>query len=265
MAAIKPTPPPVKKVPPPMLPTADAAEQLYDQAIAAQNNKDYQKAFTLFQAYVNKFPDHKWVGNAQSRMAWLSKTIKRDQNPDQPIARDQQSRPGDTTAEVKNQKAQLAEKMYVRALTAFYHKNYDNALPLFVSISQNYPSVDIADNAVYWSGECHYAQDNYYDAILAFKKVVKNYPRGNKTADALLKTGYSYLALGDPKNASYFFKQVISKHPQSSAAVKAKKKLQRYSKGSDSGDSQRKKQKSLQVNRDSNTKISLADASGRIQ
>jgi tol-pal system protein YbgF len=247
MTAIEPIQPLVKKQVQ-QAKAQDAAQNLYDQAITALNQKHYEKSYNLFNSFVKKYPYHQREKHARSRMAWLAKAIEAGRRQTQTAGRDKSSQTTTNVVEIRNQKSQLAEKMYFRALTAFYHKKYSDALPLFISISQNYPKVDIADNAVYWSGECHYAQNNYYDAILAFKKVSKDYPDGNKAPDALLKTGYSYLALGDLKNARYFLNLVISKYASSPAAIKAEKKLKHLNKGKGSDNIT---EKSLQVRHDS--------------
>ena len=50
-----------------------------------------------------------------------------------------------------------------------------------------HPDHSLADNAMYWLGECHYSSGQYAKAVTVFKKLVKAYPKAEKVPDALLK------------------------------------------------------------------------------
>ena len=91
---------------------------------------------------------------------------------------------------------------------------------MFNRVAENYPGHDLADNSLYWAGECLYAQKDYKSAIQAFKKVYNVYPNGSKVPDALLKTGYAYLALNDKVNAQSFFKKIVKQYPFTPAGTK---------------------------------------------
>lgn len=117
------------------------------------------------------------------------------------------------------------ETMYNNALALYKNSDYDKAISDFNSFADQYPNNDLADNALYWAGECYYARKNYSAAIVAFKKVVTRYPEGSKIPDAFLKTGYAYLAMGDKENARMFLKKVIKNFPFSPAGSKAEEML----------------------------------------
>jgi len=118
------------------------------------------------------------------------------------------------------------EMLYNGALAAYKKMDYNTAVSTFTSFAEQYPGHELADNALYWIGECYYAQKRYSDAIPAFKKVASAYPEGSKVPDALLKTGYAYLATGDKDNGRLFLKNVVRNYPFSPAGVKAEKMLQ---------------------------------------
>ena len=84
---------------------------------------------------------------------------------------------------------------------------------------------DLADNALYWSGECRYARKEYAEAIGLFKQVLEKYPQGSKVPDALLKIGLAYISTGDKKNARVYLKKTVSQYPFTPAGTKAEKKL----------------------------------------
>ena len=117
------------------------------------------------------------------------------------------------------------ETMYNNALALYKNGDYDKAISDFNSFADQYPNNDLADNALYWAGECYYARKNYSAAIVSFKKVVTRYPEGSKIPDAFLKTGYAYLAMGDKENARMFLKKVIKNFPFSPAGSKAEEML----------------------------------------
>ena len=117
--------------------------------------------------------------------------------------------------------------MYNNALSSYKNADYDKAVSEFNSFADKFPDHELADNALYWAGECYYARKNYSAAIISFKKVVTRYPEGSKIPDAFLKTGYSYLAMDDKENARIFLKKVIKNFPFSPAGSKAEEMLKR--------------------------------------
>ncbi len=119
------------------------------------------------------------------------------------------------------------DKMYNSALALYKKGDFDKAASAFISISEQFPNHDLADNSLYWAGECYYSKKNYSAAILSFKKVVTRYPEGSKIPDAFLKTGYAYQSMGDKGNARLFLKKVIENFPFSPAGSKAEEMLKR--------------------------------------
>ncbi len=117
------------------------------------------------------------------------------------------------------------EALYQRGRNLLLENNFTGALFAFNTFLSRYPDHDLADNAMYWEGECHYAAGSFNKAADTFKELVKRYPKGMKVPDALLKAGYSYLSLDDPNRARHFLKQVITRYPFSDAAEKAQEKL----------------------------------------
>ena len=117
--------------------------------------------------------------------------------------------------------------LYKKARNLLIEEDYTGAASVFIQFRETYPQHSLADNSVYWLGECYYSMADYSAAIHVFKNLVKTYPQSEKVPDALLKTGYSYLLLEDANRAHHFLKQVLTKHPFSPAAEKAQEKLSR--------------------------------------
>lgn len=104
-------------------------------------------------------------------------------------------------------------------------RNVPMAQALLSDFIKDFPDHKLADNAMYWLGECSYTTGHYEQAAKIFKTLVQMYPKGQKVPDALLKTGYSYISIDDVSQANDYFKQVITRYPFSPAADKAQKKL----------------------------------------
>ena len=138
------------------------------------------------------------------------------------------SRPQKKAAPVKrtNKRAEnLASQTYTQAFAAMKSKDYSKALMLFREVAEKWPQDNLADNAIYWSGEIHYTTKDYSAAIAAFRTLLNKYPKGSKAPDALLKTGYSFIALKDKESARKYLKRVVMEHPFTASGAKAEKVL----------------------------------------
>ncbi|MCP4022765.1 MAG: tol-pal system protein YbgF [Desulfobacteraceae bacterium] len=116
-------------------------------------------------------------------------------------------------------------QLYKKARNLLLEGNAIEAAEQFTAFVEKYPDNNLADNAMYWLGECHYSLGRYKKAIGVFKNLVKTYPKVEKVPDALLKTGYSYLSLDDSNRAHHYLKLVVKKYPFSESAEKAQTKL----------------------------------------
>ena len=118
--------------------------------------------------------------------------------------------------------------LYKKARNLLIEDNFKDAADLFIQFIRTYPQNALADNAVYWLGECHYSMEDYNKAILVFKDLTKKYPKSEKVPDAILKLGYSYMSLDDSNRAHHYLTKVIKKYPFSPAADKAQQKLKGF-------------------------------------
>ena len=117
--------------------------------------------------------------------------------------------------------------LYSKALSKYNNADYKDAALLFESFVARYPSHELADNSLYWEGECMYALKDFSKAITAFQRVVNDYPEGSKVPDAMLKTGYSYLSIGDRENARIHLENVVKNYPFSPSGTKAEMMLKK--------------------------------------
>ena len=128
---------------------------------------------------------------------------------------------------------QTPENLYRRAYDLLMSRKYDEAEELFLEFINKYPSHSLADNAVYWLGECYYAKKDYANALNYFLMVIEDYPQGNKVPDAMLKLGYTYEKLGLREKSLYDLKKLIADFPFSEPAEKAKIKINELEKKGD--------------------------------
>ena len=116
-------------------------------------------------------------------------------------------------------------KCYKKGRTLLLERNISKARTLFSDFVKKFPDHELADNALYWLGECSYTTGDYEKAAKIFKNLVQTYPKSPKIPDALLKTGYAYMSMDDVSQANHYLKQVITRYPFSPAADKAQQKL----------------------------------------
>lgn len=115
--------------------------------------------------------------------------------------------------------------LYQLSLRQFNEGSYEEALEGFQFFMDSGPSADLADNAVYWIGECHYARGHYDLALATFQQVVTEYPDGNKIPDSLLKIGLTYERLNDLNQATEVLSSLIETYPLTDAARRASQRL----------------------------------------
>ncbi len=118
------------------------------------------------------------------------------------------------------------KELYQRAYDDYVRGNYDLAVEEFEEYLANFPTTDLADNATYWIGECHYRQGKYRQAIDQFDNVLRRYPRSDKVPGALLKKGYAYLELDERSQGIVQLQYVVREHPSSDEADIARDRLE---------------------------------------
>ncbi|MFZ5788766.1 MAG: tol-pal system protein YbgF [Acidobacteriota bacterium] len=128
---------------------------------------------------------------------------------------------GTATAQRASEPAQL----YGAAYEDYLRANFDLAIQGFSEYARRYPGTDLADNALYWVGECHYSKRQFKEAIAAFTDLLNTYKTSDKAAAALLKKGLAFLELQDRSQAVINLQYVLYEHPGSKEAELARAKL----------------------------------------
>jgi len=105
------------------------------------------------------------------------------------------------------------QEAYSVAYNDYLKGNYDLAVESFKLYRQQFPDSPLADNALYWIGECRYSQRKFEEAIDAFDDLILTYPQGDKAAAAHLKKGLSFVELGRKPEALAALKILVAKYP----------------------------------------------------
>ncbi|HSA96857.1 MAG TPA: tol-pal system protein YbgF [Acidobacteriota bacterium] len=117
------------------------------------------------------------------------------------------------------------QEAYSVAYNDYLKGNYDLAVESFRLYRQQFPDSPLADNALYWIGECRYSQRKFEEAIDAFDELIMLYPQGDKAAAAYLKKGLSFVELGRKAEALAALKILVTRYPLEEEARIAQDKI----------------------------------------
>jgi tol-pal system protein YbgF len=118
-----------------------------------------------------------------------------------------------------------AQALYDEGYTLFHEQRYADAEARFSRFVELYPRTDLADNALFWVGECRYARGDFSAALEAFSSTVERYPDANKVSDALLKAAKCLESLGEGQQARSTYREVVERYPGTAAAAQASERL----------------------------------------
>ena len=111
-----------------------------------------------------------------------------------------------------------AEGLYNAAYADFSKGNYALAISGFEEYVERFGASDLADNAMYWIGECHYSQGSFAKAVSAFDDLLEAYSDSDRAASANLKKGLAYLEMNDIRKAVVQLQFVLEKYGDSDEA-----------------------------------------------
>lgn len=117
------------------------------------------------------------------------------------------------------------EELYNTAYADFSKGNYALAISGFEEYHEKFAGSALADNAIYWVGECHFSQGNFADAVQAFDRLLELYASSDKAAASNLKKGLAYLEQNQVGKAIVQLRFVVSEYPGSDEAKIARDKL----------------------------------------
>jgi tol-pal system protein YbgF len=167
----------------------------------------------------------------QVRLQELRERLTSQPQPPAPLAAAAPAPPPPAGPVEKPPAGSSPHQMYNSAFTQYNLGRHPEAIQLFEEFLAAYPRHGLADNALYWIGECHFARKEYEAAAEQFQRVVEVYPQGNKVPDAFVKKGLALLALDRRDEAAEALRTVIEAYPKSDAATYARQRLSEIQKG----------------------------------
>ncbi len=123
------------------------------------------------------------------------------------------------------------KEVFDMAYADYTKGNYELAIDGFKIYRQQFADSPLADDALYWIGECYFSLGKYPEAIEQFNTLIFNYPQGNNVPAAYLKKGMSFVELGKKDEAVSVFKLLISKYPNDEEAKIAQQKIKELTSG----------------------------------
>jgi tol-pal system protein YbgF len=131
--------------------------------------------------------------------------------------------PGETSL------SQDPSSIYYAAYSDYIKENFDLAIEGFRQFIRSFPESGLADNSLYWIGECYYAKKKYVEAINTFNELLAKYKDGDKVPAATLKKGYALIEMGRQGEGLAILKELISRFPLSEEASLAQQKIKEFS------------------------------------
>lgn len=116
-------------------------------------------------------------------------------------------------------------EVYNMARSDYLKGNFELAIEGFTIYKSQFPESPLADDALYWIGECYFSQAKYNDSIEHFNELILNYPNGDKIPAAYLKKGISLAEQGKKEEALSVFKLLITKFPLEEETKIAQQKI----------------------------------------
>jgi tol-pal system protein YbgF len=113
------------------------------------------------------------------------------------------------------------KKAYDDALKAFQAGNLKKADQDFSNFARKYSSSPYLPLALYWGGNCKYANKDYAGAITQLQLLIKKYPNHPRIPAAMLTLGNAQLESGQKTAAKKIFNEIIAKYPDTDAAKDA--------------------------------------------
>ena len=118
------------------------------------------------------------------------------------------------------------QALYDTAYNDYLQGNFDLAILGFHQYAETYRGTELADNAIYWIGECYYRQGKFQQAIEQFDEVLTRFERSDRTPSTLLKKGYAYFELGQRAQGVVQLQSVVREYAGTDEAHLASQRLQ---------------------------------------
>jgi tol-pal system protein YbgF len=117
------------------------------------------------------------------------------------------------------------QEVYNTSYADYLKGNFELAVDGFKLYRESFPDSPLADNALYWIGECDYSLRRFPEAIDEFNNLILNYPQSDKIAASYLKKGLALAELKKKDEALVVLRLLVSKFPLDEEAKIAQEKI----------------------------------------
>jgi tol-pal system protein YbgF len=111
-----------------------------------------------------------------------------------------------------------AKRAYDAALALVNARQFGKGIDALAAFLVKWPDHPYADRAMFWRGECYFAQGDYPRASEELSGLLARFPASSKAPDALLKLGVCDQKLGHLAEAKECFDRLVHDFPQADAA-----------------------------------------------
>jgi TolA-binding protein len=114
-------------------------------------------------------------------------------------------------------------EIYLQADADYLQGRYDLALTGFERVAES--GGELADNARYFMGECHLAEDRLDPALEQFDILIRDFPDSSKIGEAWYKKGLIFGRMGHESDAREIFEDILDVFAGTTAARLAQREL----------------------------------------
>jgi TolA-binding protein len=152
-----------------------------------------------------------------------------DEPMDQAPATSAATDPEDVAPATQLPPATQPEPLYAWARDRQKEGRYLEAMAAFREILDRHAGHHLADNALYWTADCHLARGDARQAIDTWKRLPLRFPKSPKLPDSLYGMAQAHEKLGEPALAETLYAQLVDRYPKAERTPEARKAIKRLS------------------------------------
>jgi len=168
---------------------ARVAESHYHIGLIQLRSGETDKGIDRMRMLIEKFPQTVWAGYARNRL--LERGIS----------------PGGE--KISLNRSNLARYMG-RAISYFNQNRLDDAMPILLHISEQFPDFEGAPQALAALALCYYKENDCTNTIKYYQKLIERYPSNKLVPEAFFHIGLCLEKTGAPDLAEKAFKKVLA-------------------------------------------------------
>jgi len=116
-------------------------------------------------------------------------------------------------------------RIYDQGFEDLRNGNYVMAIEGFTEFLSRCASSPDIPRALYWLGECHYANDDFAAGIRIFERLINEYPNSDQVPGALFRLGRCYEKSDQPRHAEEYYQRLIKEYPDAQYVRPAEQRL----------------------------------------